>query len=613
MKTMQKLVSILLVLGLVFSLSLGAFADATAEHTITVTNPDAAETHEYSAYQIIAGDYDEATNALSNVSWGSGVNGAALLQDLVNNIPDFADCTTVGEVVQVLATYSDGSDELRAFAAIVDRNLTTPSDVATADAENPAILNVTGDGYYYVKDTTEELATDTYSDYILIVEGDVEIEAKDTTGVHSFKKVKDINDSNLEGSDWQDSADYDIGDPVPFQLNGTVAADYDKYNSYTLIFHDVECEGLTFDHVTGVFVDGVEITEGYTVVTNPEDECTFEVVFEDLKDIEEVVAGSLITVEYISILNEDAVIGEPGNPNEMRMEYSNNPTDETSTGTTPEDKVVVFTYEVIIDKVDEDGNLLPGAEFELYKWYLNEDVDPETFTPEMVGDPQYGEWVLVPGEVNGETSTDGNGKIVKINGKIVTEYTDPTNNELYYMIIDTPDPTVFPEGPIYLKADEIEDISAAVANGNARGVDMYTLDANGHPVLIEGNYSYRVRSIERQTTAGTTFTWAGVDDGWYMITETVTPPGHNSIDDFIFEIIAEHSVESEDPVLIDVTGDPFVPTEENMGILHTEIVNPTGGILPSTGGWALWLYILGGLLVLGAGALLIVKKYSDAN
>ena len=31
MKTMQKLVSILLVLGLVFSLSLGAFADATAE------------------------------------------------------------------------------------------------------------------------------------------------------------------------------------------------------------------------------------------------------------------------------------------------------------------------------------------------------------------------------------------------------------------------------------------------------------------------------------------------------------------------------------------------------------------------------------------------------
>ena len=600
MKTMQKLVSILLVLGLVFSLSLGAFADATAEHTITVTNPDAAETHEYSAYQIIAGDYDEATNALSNVSWGSGVNGAALLQDLVNNIPDFADCTTVGEVVQVLATYSDGSDELRAFAAIVDRNLTTPSDVATADAENPAILNVTGDGYYYVKDTTEELATDTYSDYILIVEGDVEIEAKDTTGVHSFKKVKDINDSNLEGSDWQDSADYDIGDPVPFQLNGTVANDYDKYETYTLIFHDVECEGLTFDHITGVFVDGVEITEGYTLVTDPEDECTFEVVFENLKTIEAVHGGSLITVEYESILNEDAIIGEPGNPNVMYMEYSNNPTDETSTGTTPEDKVVVFTYEVVVDKVDENGNPLTGAEFQLEKWVIDDEY-PE------------GHWVVVPGEISGDTTTEGDGKIVKINGKIVSEYIDPATGDLYYKIRDkaTEDSA---ETDIYLKASEVDAIASAVANGLTLGVPYYELK-NGVISRVAGNFSYSIKAIERESNAGTQFTWKGVDDGHYIFVEVVTPDGYNTLDPIEFDVVAEHEEDSEDPVLISVDGHPFMPKEgENMGILYAEVENKSGGVLPTTGGIGTTLfYVLGGLLVLGAGVLLVVKKFSDAN
>ena len=422
MRTMQKLVCILMAVALLLSLSLAVFADATTPHTITIENPDANDDHTYTAYQVFVGKYNEATNTLSDVAWGDGVNATDLLADL-QSIPAFAGCTTAAEVVQVLAQYNDNSEEVRAFAALVDKNTTTAAGSGTTDIANgdPAVINVVGDGYYYVKDTTppEDLETDTYSDYILLVEGDVTVTAKDTTGVTSEKKVKDINDSTLVGSDWQDSADYDIGDPVPFQLKGTVAADYDKYNSYTLIFHDVECEGLTFDSITGVFVDGVEIDAGYTLVTDPTDECTFEVVFEDLKAIDAVVAGSVITVEYISILNEDAVIGEPGNPNVMYMEYSNNPTDETSTGTTPEDKVVVFTYEVVVDKVDENGNPLTGAEFQLEKWVIDEEY-PE------------GHWVVVPGEISGDTSTEGDGRIVKINGKIVSEYTDPATGELYY-------------------------------------------------------------------------------------------------------------------------------------------------------------------------------------
>lgn len=610
MKAMQKLISILVVAALVLTMSVAVFADATTPHTITVTNPDANDTHTYSAYQVFAGNYDDVSGALSNVSWGSGVNGLALLQALRDEIPAFADCETAAQVVKVLVDFADNSEELREFAAVVDRFITTPADTADADAENPAVLNVTGDGYYYVKDESTNLAQDTYSDYILLVEGDVTVEAKDTTGVISEKKVKDINDSTLEGSDWQDSADYDIGDPVPFKISGTVSEDYDKYNTYKLIFHDVESEGLTFDHITGVYVDGVEITEGYTLVTNPTDGCTFEVVFEDLKTIESVVAGSVISVEYESILNENAVIGEPGNPNVMYMEYSNNPTDETSTGTTPEDKVVVFTYEVVVEKVDENGNPLSGAEFTLEKWIPDTE---EGALPENFGNEEYGHWEEVPGGVVGGTTEDGEGRIIRINGKLVTEYTDPATGDLYYKIRDkaTEDAS---ETDIYLKASEVDAVASAVSNGLTLGVPYYELK-NGVISRVAGNFSYSIRSIEREVTGGTTFSWNGVDDGHYRITETVTPPGYNTLDPVEFDVVAEHETESQDPQLIDVNGNPFMPKEgENEGILYGTIVNQSGGVLPSTGGIGTTLfYVLGGMLVLGAGVLMVVKKFSDVK
>lgn len=613
MKLTQKLISVLVVVALMLTLSLAVFADASAPHTITIENPDAQETHSYTAYQIFAGDYDDATTALSNVSWGSGVNGLALLEALRAEIADFAACENAAQVVKVLTGYASDSEELRAFAAVVDRYVTTPAGTGDATAETPAAINVIGDGYYFVKDTTESLNADTYSDYILLVEGDVTVAAKDTTGVVSQKKVKDINDSTLVGSEWQDSADYDIGDPVPFQLTGTVAKDYDKYDSYKLIFHDVESKGLTFDHITGVFVDGVEIQAGFELVTGCEDGCTFEVRFENLKEIPEVKADSVITVEYISILNDEAVIGVPGNPNEMRMEFSNNPTDETSTGFTPWDKVVVFTYEVIVDKVDENGEPLTGAAFELWKWIPDseDNTEPELWADCENGQGEHGHWVLVPGETNGETSTTGDGKIVKINGKIVREFTDD-NGVLYYVIRDRANEQSA-ESDIYLKASEVEAVSGVIANGMSIGVPYYELK-NGVVTAVEGNFSYTIRTIERESTAGTEFTWKGVDDGHYVIIETETPAGYNTLDPIEFDVIAEHEEDSEDPVLISVDGDPFMPTEENMGILQADIENHSGGILPTTGGIGTTLfYVLGGLLVLGAGVLLVVKKFSDAK
>lgn len=591
---MKKILALILAVLLLTAMIFTAFANETP-HTITITNRDAAEAHSYTAYQVFEGVYDETTGTLSDAKWGSGVSYPMIADHLIAGIPAFADCVTVPQFITVLSNIPANSDELRAFAAIVDECKAEPAGSATGDAENPAVIHVNGDGYYFVKDDTPTLNTDTYSDYILFVEGNVTVEAKDTTGVTSEKKVKDINDSTAEGSDWQDSADYDIGDPVPFRISGTVAADFDKYESYKLIFHDRESDGLTFDHITGVFVDGQEIETGWELIAAPDDGCTFEVVFQDLKTVEAVHGGSEIAVEYISVLNESAVIGVPGNPNEMRMEYSNNPTDETATGLTPWDEVVVFTYEVVIDKVDENGNKLPGAEFQLEKWVIDDEY-PE------------GHWVLVPGVIT-DSGESGLGRVLTVNGKTARYYTAP-DGRVFVKIKDKPNEEI-PETDIYLLVDDLDSIDAFLAD-TALGITYYELGPDGNPVKVQGNFSYSVRSIDRASTDGATFVWQGVDDGHYRITETVTPPGYNTIEPFEFDIYAEHETVSQTPALISVTGDPFVPTAENIGILHTEIENHSGAQLPETGGiGTVIFYVVGGLLVLAAGLILVVRRRSE--
>ncbi len=66
------------------------------------------------------------------------------------------------------------------------------------------------------------------------VVGDASVKVKSDIPT-SEKKVKDINDSKYTTvSEWQDSADYDIGDVIPFQLTGHVATDYNQYKDLSV-------------------------------------------------------------------------------------------------------------------------------------------------------------------------------------------------------------------------------------------------------------------------------------------------------------------------------------------------------------------------------------------
>lgn len=361
MKKMKKVMALLLSLVMVLAMSIATFATENptgSSNTYTITAPSGS--HQYEIYQIFTGDLHEGT--LSNLKWGKNgkeAEGTAVDAKVVTALTEVTG-KSFNEILAVVEKYATLSNPVKTI---------TNGETYTAAA-----------GYYLIKDKDDSLVGvegESYTLYIVKVVGNVEITPK--SAVPSFeKKVKDINDSTEDTyTDWQDSADYDIGDNVPFKLEGTVAANYAQYKQYYFAFHDKEEKGLSFNKDSvRVYVDNTEIKEGFTVVDNPADDCTFEVVFNDLMAAAEeynftVSGGSKIRVEYTSKLNEKAKIGKEGNVNSASLEFSNNPNQEQGgtpdTGKTPWDNVIVFTYKVVVNKIDSSKKPLAGAAFELSK------------------------------------------------------------------------------------------------------------------------------------------------------------------------------------------------------------------------------------------------------
>ena len=116
------------------------------------------------------------------------------------------------------------------------------------------------------------------------------------------------------------------------------------------------------------------------------------------------------------------------------------------------------------------------------------------------------------------------------------------------------------------------------------------------------------------TEEGTQFTFKGLDDGTYRLTETKTPDGYNTIDPIIFTVTAGHDVESDSPALTSLNGDKVsgeitFTSNQGEGSLTATVVNQSGLELPETGGMGTKIfYLAGGILALGAGLLLVTRK-----
>ena len=423
MKRLKKAGALVLALLMTFVFAIPAMAAETAAQTYTITAPNNG--HTYEVYQIFTGDYSEKDGkpVLANIKWGQ--NGTGTPGEAVN-----ADVLTELEAIADEASDTAKLDVIEGYA-----NLASEDKFGTVTNGKPVEVPA---GYYLIKDVDnalEDQDNEAYTLYIVEVVGDVTITPK--SEVPSVeKKVFEYSYHETNGgygNGYNDVADWNIGDSIPFKLIGTVP-DMSAYDTYTYVFHDTLSAGLTVrdDPEKGITV---YVANDRSVASDqmiPVDPNSYEaqingqnltITFTDLKTAmtapgnnqegEPVSNYKYILVNYDAYLDSDAEIGLDGNPNEVYLEYSNNP-NGTGTGTTTTDQVIVFTYELDGTKVDGKNNdtKLEGAQFVL----LNR---TKTLVATVDKNGKFTGWVAVP-ENNDWTEnmilTSGANGLFKVSG-----------------------------------------------------------------------------------------------------------------------------------------------------------------------------------------------------
>lgn len=342
-------------------------ASAAESFGIKINSADSKQ-HDYVAYQIFGGTVKDENGAkiLTDIEWGNGVDVDNLKTALISDttLTQFSSLTatsTASDFAKAMGNVT-GSANLKKLASIIKSNvLESGKEVESTDAyytEDDTII-VNHSGYYIVFEENTTANTETaQTAYILqVVGGDVTVEAK--TSVPTFDK------SIIENGEKVNVSDHNVGDVITFELEATIG-DISDYETYKLWFMDTLSDGLTFNGV-----DTLTVKAGTTTLATSQ--YAVDVIGQSLKiTINDAKAlglakGDKLTATYTATLNNDAVIGSTGNPNECYLEFSNNPNNDEEKGKTPDDKVTVYAYQIIVEKVDSANTAtkLAGAEFKL--------------------------------------------------------------------------------------------------------------------------------------------------------------------------------------------------------------------------------------------------------
>ena len=558
-KTFKKMLSLVIALAMVMAMGLTAFAEDAPTYKITITKDSTDKAaHTYGAYQIFKGNLAEENGkkTLSNIQWGDNVTSATAITELqkieaFSNLPADASAATVAKAIAD-ANLTNDSAGAKAIADAFAAAVTSPKktvDIA-ADETSGEITGLAA-GYYLVKDTAAVSGEGASTRYILKVVSNVSVTEK--ANVPSVtKKVKEKNDTTNATTNWQDAADYDIGDEIDYKLEGTLPSEFAVFKKYTVYkFTDELSAGLTYKADSAKVVlnteNGTDITGLFDISVSGQILTVSLKNGTDLRADERFTKNSKIIVLYKATLNENAERGSEGNPNEVELEFSNNPNwngeGTPESGKTPKDKVIVFTYEIKALKVEPTSDA-----------------------------------AITQKAYDALTDTD-KAKYVKVGEK-------------------------------YQKTQEL----------NGAGFTLYK--------NVNGTYEAVGKEIKNTTT----FEFKGTDAGKYKLVETTVPTGYNKAEDIEIEVTATYDTDSADPKLTGLRVTPetagfvvestntttgegadAVTTTTYSGVISGKVLNQKGATLPSTGGMGTTLfYVLGAVLVLGAGVVLISRRRMEA-
>lgn len=527
---------------------------ATPSYTITVNEKNA--NHTFNAYQVFTGDLKvDTTNqskTLSNIKWGSGVSDAG--KDALYtwaNITADAD-KTAAKVAEKLA--ADTSLTAESFSNVLagktgtNAHLTASETALTQNAGKTAYTGTVNEaGYYLVVDEKGSAAladNDAYSAYILQVVGDVTVNPKSKTPTVKKEVQDEAADEDADSTDvngWGNTADHAIGESFNFRLTATIPADanFKAYESYKVVFNDTMSKGITFEKI-----NSVKVKYGAEEVTVP-------------------VKSASADYGYVAT----APAG----------------TDSKSWSLTIADLKKVNGF-----SADALGAQEITVEVE-YAAHLNDDA---AVTNESGAATTNKNGVSL--DYSNNPNVGGEGDTGHTPGNDVYVYSFKIDNTKYAGKAEAGSELAGAGFTLYkydsAKTDNKGDAVKFVwdSNKNAYRPAVSTDEANSAQTEITS------RSDSDQKGK---FNIIGLDAGKYVLSETKTPEGYNTVADTTIEIVANHKLNGTTPTV----------TLTNSKNLTNSLVDMPGSNLPSTGGMGtVMLYVAGIAVFVLAGATLVM-------
>ncbi|MBD5585773.1 MAG: isopeptide-forming domain-containing fimbrial protein [Clostridia bacterium] len=317
----------------------------------------------------------------------------SLLRSVID--PDDADGPTDGEIIGYIRDMD--SEQIHEFSDALYKSFledagTWVPDFSDFEAQADGKTFVSGSdvrqGYYLIRETKIGAAPDVRSLIMLDTMG------QDDLTINTKEDIPDLTKKIFEDNKYVDAVDQAVGDTVHYQLKTTIPElSYRGFihntKPYNIQFYDTMSSGLSLDK------DSVVLKVNGKSVNLAECDKDGELVSGDYAQVgglcyEDIGAGGfagvlhvyvqplafsdtttddiVVTVDYDCEITRDAVSGTAGNPNTAKLYFDNDPYNtKPSTSVTPEDKNTVFTYDVVVNKVDGAGASVKGANFKLQK------------------------------------------------------------------------------------------------------------------------------------------------------------------------------------------------------------------------------------------------------
>ena len=638
MKKTKKLIALVIAMVMVLAMGATAFAaDPTGSITVTPSKTVSLDGKTLDAYRILDATYSTDgkvayTIPAKMVSFYDSYFGKD--GKTASELAAAAGKTLDVYVTDIIAKYT--ASELKSFekAALKfakDNGITKIS--GKKDGDNIIFSDLEA-GYYVIEDTSTEepisaLMLDTVTD------GDVEIEIKASDDTE--KEILTAGDLINKKAN-----ELGLGRAVNYKITQKIP-NTEGYDYYYYMINDTLSAGLTFDPMSVVVKVGDKVlakgTDYYLYADKNADAAvlgtkTFIIAFEDVvADIaaEKYAVGDTVTVTYSATVNSNAVVGVDPNNNTANVQYSNDPDKDGRgdfeghpgipandgkhpTGEGPDKRTNTYSEKITVLKLDGSNNNapLPGVEFT-----LTGTAKDAVFRGEEVFeiDPAGEYWLLKNGtytttapqtEARLQETTGGAGWVEIENGETVAAGVPVrvVNGKNYR--------------PYVKETDSAKTRYVIIEPNDADYASLTTKYAK----VTKANDAAESYSVSRTGITGTDgkLDFSQLGAGTYKLSETGVLAGYNAIPDITFTLECKlpdaviDGTEKAEWTITDVTPSNVEFVQQGDGTFQITILNQKGTELPSTGGIGTTIfYIVGAILVIGAGVLLVTRRRMNAN